>query len=248
MSARGPAYRRPHPRIIGSGGAAGCGRPAGRRSGRAGRRRAAGRGSRLRAAGLRAAGLRAVRLRTVGLGAVRLRAVRLRTVGLGAVLGRTVGRLLAAVGAVEARALEHDADGVEDLAEPAGALRALGQGVVGEGLHGLEAVAALGAGVLVRRQRTTSRSGTPTCRVLIMRHAAPRRNKVPPAQVGVTPSGSMCASTRWPEVIGSGGSTEPVMTTWPAASTSPHAPSSSAAWRTSSTTSPPVRAAGSSVE
>ena len=55
----------------------------------------------------------------------------------------------AAVVAVEARALEDHADGVEQLAQPALALWALGQRVVGEALELLEGVTALGAGVLV---------------------------------------------------------------------------------------------------
>ena len=55
----------------------------------------------------------------------------------------------AAVGAVEARALEDHADGVEDLAQPALALRAVGERVVAEALELLERVTALGAGVLV---------------------------------------------------------------------------------------------------
>ncbi len=54
-----------------------------------------------------------------------------------------------AVGAVEARTLEHHTDGVEDLAQLAGALRALGQRVLAEALELLEGVTALGAGVLV---------------------------------------------------------------------------------------------------
>ena len=49
--------------------------------------------------------------------------------------------LTAAVVAVEAGALEDDADGVEDLAQPAGALRAAGQRVVGERLDLVEGVA-----------------------------------------------------------------------------------------------------------
>ena len=57
--------------------------------------------------------------------------------------------LAAAVVAVEARALEHHADGVEHLAQPALALGADGERVVGEALHGLEEVAAVGAGVLI---------------------------------------------------------------------------------------------------
>ncbi len=56
---------------------------------------------------------------------------------------------LAAVGAVEAAALEHHPDGVEKLAQPTGALLACGQGIVGEGLDHIEAVAALGAGIAV---------------------------------------------------------------------------------------------------
>ena len=61
------------------------------------------------------------------------------------------GRVRAAVGAVEARALEHHAHGVEELAQPAVALGADGQRVLAEALELLEGVAALGAGVLVGR-------------------------------------------------------------------------------------------------
>src|SRR5687767_792240 len=59
---------------------------------------------------------------------------------------------LAAVGAVEARALEDHADRAVDLPYGRAALRALAHGGVGEGLHHLELVLALGvgAGVLVR--------------------------------------------------------------------------------------------------
>src|SRR5947209_11992304 len=59
--------------------------------------------------------------------------------------------VLAAVGAVKAAALEHDADRIEQLAQPARALLARGQRVVGEGLHDVEAVVALGARVAVSR-------------------------------------------------------------------------------------------------
>ncbi len=55
------------------------------------------------------------------------------------------------VGAVEAAALEHDAHGVEQLAQSSLALRALRQGVLGEGLEDLKAVIARGARVGVRR-------------------------------------------------------------------------------------------------
>ena len=73
----------------------------------------------------------------------------------GAVRGRglrgrvAAGLRRAAVVAVEARALEHDAHRVEHLAEPALALGADRQGVLGEALHDLEEVSALGAGVLI---------------------------------------------------------------------------------------------------
>ena len=60
-----------------------------------------------------------------------------------------LARLAAAVVAVEAGALEDHADGVEHLAQPALALGAHGQRVVGEALHGLEEMAAVGAGVLI---------------------------------------------------------------------------------------------------
>src|SRR6478735_10973315 len=57
--------------------------------------------------------------------------------------GRGHGRGgLARVGAVETVALEHDADGVEQLPQPALALRALRQGVLAAGLEDLEAVIA----------------------------------------------------------------------------------------------------------
>src|SRR3954469_16754294 len=157
-SARGPSYAleamahdpserptrdevRPQRR---SGGAALCGRSARR----AGRRRG---GSRLRAAGVRAVaagGADGLVGRSVG-----LLGVSLGGVALGVDLGRGVagGHLVPAVVAVEARPLEDDADGTEHLAQPALADRALGQRVVGERLDGLEVVAALGAGVLVRR-------------------------------------------------------------------------------------------------
>ena len=56
---------------------------------------------------------------------------------------------VARIGPVEAAALEHHADRAVDLAQLAAAHRARGQRVVGECLHGLEAVAARGAGVLI---------------------------------------------------------------------------------------------------
>ena len=89
---------------------------------------------------------------------------------------RSRTRRRAAVGAVEARALEHHADGVEDLAQPAVALRALGQRVVGEALELLEGVAALGAGVLVGRHGVvlgvggTRGAGTRAWRLPMVRH------------------------------------------------------------------------------
>src|SRR5512144_2746419 len=70
----------------------------------------------------------------------------------GPVPGR-LSRARPAVRAVEARALEHDADRGEQLAQPAPAGGALGQRVVGELLHHLEAFSARGAGVLVGRHR-----------------------------------------------------------------------------------------------
>ena len=73
--------------------------------------------------------------------------------------GRGRLALAAAVVAVEAGALEHHADGVEHLAQPAAAHGALGQRVVGEALELLEGVAALGAGVLVGRHPVLRRLG-----------------------------------------------------------------------------------------
>src|ERR1700744_2919864 len=73
--------------------------------------------------------------------------------------GRPVARAcglfvgFAAVGAVEAAALEHDAYRVEELAQPARALVARGQRVIGEGLHDVEAVVALGARVAIGRHK-----------------------------------------------------------------------------------------------
>ena len=76
----------------------------------------------------------------------------------------------AAVVAVEAGALEHDAHGVEDLAQRALAVRAHGQRVVGEALAHLEGLATVGALVLVRRHGwSLQAAGTPTTRLLIMR-------------------------------------------------------------------------------
>src|SRR5690606_25932538 len=124
-------------------------------SGRGGRGGGAGRGAR----GARGAVLRAVAGRArVGRAGVALAVV---------ALGRNPATTGAAVGAVEAAALEHDPDRGEDLAQVAGASRALGQGGVGEGLHGLEAVVAGGAGVLVGRhvslrRHTRSSFGTRT--------------------------------------------------------------------------------------
>src|SRR5215216_450202 len=62
--------------------------------------------------------------------------------------GGAGGRAGAAVGAVEPASLEHDPHRREHLAQRAGAGRALLQGGVGEGLHGLEPVVTGGAGVL----------------------------------------------------------------------------------------------------
>jgi cellulose synthase/poly-beta-1,6-N-acetylglucosamine synthase-like glycosyltransferase len=76
------------------------------------------------------------------LGLLRVRPLRRGQGGLGG---------LTAVGPVEAGALEDDADGREDLAKLATARRADGQGVIGELLHDLEPLCAIGAGVLVRR-------------------------------------------------------------------------------------------------
>ena len=59
--------------------------------------------------------------------------------------------VIARVIAIEARALEHDADGVEQLAQTALALRAFGQRVLGEGLDDLKAVFARGTRVAVSR-------------------------------------------------------------------------------------------------
>jgi len=76
-------------------------------------------------------------------------------------LGRRAVRLLGAhvsrarVVAVETGALEDDAHGVEDLAELALAGGALGQRGVGKGLHLLELLATLGAGVLIRGHRSS---------------------------------------------------------------------------------------------
>ena len=111
-------------------------------------------------------------------------------VGLGGLAaGRRLGAGRAGVGAVEARALEDDADRVEDLAQPPLARRALGQRLVGEGLHRLELVTARGAGVLVRGHvllRIWARPvGTRRIRVPMVRH----RTRVRPADVwGATPA------------------------------------------------------------
>src|SRR5690606_5359978 len=64
---------------------------------------------------------------------------------------RAARRGAAAVIAVEAGALEDNAHRREHLLQAALAVRALGEGVVGELLHRLEALAALGALVLVGR-------------------------------------------------------------------------------------------------
>ena len=79
----------------------------------------------------------------------------------------------AAVGAVEARALEHHAHGVEQLAQPAVALGADGQRVVAEALELLEGVAALGAGVLVGRHGSSAAAPGPG------RHGARRWHSTP---------------------------------------------------------------------
>src|SRR6516164_5038421 len=94
------------------------------------------------------AGVRTRRLRTspgrllAGCRGVGGRAVKLLV--LGAVRGSG-----AAIGPVEARALEHDADRGEQLAEPAPAGRAHGQRVIAELLDSLQALPAFGARVLV---------------------------------------------------------------------------------------------------
>ena len=70
----------------------------------------------------------------------------------GVLLARVrAGSARPAVGAVEPAALEHDPHRGEHLAQPTGALGAVGQRRVGERLHGLEPVSAGGAGVLVGR-------------------------------------------------------------------------------------------------
>ena len=66
----------------------------------------------------------------------------------------------AAVVAVEPGPLEHHADGVEHLAQPALALGAHGQRVVAEALELLERVTALGAGVLVGRHSSSTGDGS----------------------------------------------------------------------------------------
>src|SRR4029077_8306358 len=102
------------------------------------------------------------RLRLLGGRLVRLaRLIRRAVAGL-AGLGR-LGRLLvllvllgvrgdravAAVRAIKARALEHDPDRGEHLAEPAAARGAYAQRIVGELLHSLDRLTAIGAGVLI---------------------------------------------------------------------------------------------------
>src|ERR1700722_2780196 len=65
--------------------------------------------------------------------------------------GRHGARALTAVGPVEAGALVDDADRGEDLTEVAAAGAADCQRIIGEPLHDLGLVSAIGAGVLVRR-------------------------------------------------------------------------------------------------
>jgi 16S rRNA C967 or C1407 C5-methylase (RsmB/RsmF family) len=65
--------------------------------------------------------------------------------------GGASAQVIARVRAIEARALEDDADRVEQLAQTTIALGALGQRVVDEGLDDLKAVLALSARIGVRR-------------------------------------------------------------------------------------------------
>ena len=106
-------------------------------------------------------------------------------------LAAPVGRARAAVGAVEAAALEHDPDRGEHLAEPAGALGAVGQRRVGEGLHGLEPVSAGGAGVLVGRHGflRSWHSHTESA-------SLPRRDQSVPPSIVTPVSGRSAAVTR----------------------------------------------------
>src|SRR5512144_2765323 len=113
----------------------------------------AGRLGRRRRRALRRLALRRLALRRLAL--CRLAFARPAIRGLtrrGPVPGR-LSRTRPAVRAVEARALEHDADRGEQLAQAGPAGGALGQRVVGELLHHLEAFSARGAGVLVGRHR-----------------------------------------------------------------------------------------------
>ena len=91
-------------------------------------------------------------------------------------LAAPAGRARAAVGAVEPAALEHDADRREHLAEPAGALGAVGQRRVGE------ATARPRTGVR-RRCRRTGRSAR-----------VPPQSGTPRQRVPVYRAGSICAA------------------------------------------------------
>ena len=129
------------------------------------------RSSRSRTTSCRRAGLRPSR------GRRRTRPTDARGAGRGAARGEDSPT--SAVGAVEARALEHHADGVEHLAQPAAADGADGEGVVGEALELLELVVALGAAVLVGGQRALSsgragrgEAGTRCRRLPMVRHRA----------------------------------------------------------------------------
>ena len=68
----------------------------------------------------------------------------------------SVRRTVTTIGPVDTRALEHHADGVEDLAQPAAAGWTRVKGRVAELLHGLEVFAALGAAVLISGHRRLS--------------------------------------------------------------------------------------------
>src|SRR5450759_265510 len=76
-------------------------------------------------------------------------------IGARALAGVAV-RVVAGVVAIEARALEHDADGVEDLAQATLALGALGQRGIGEGLDDRKVVFARGTRVGVRRHGSST--------------------------------------------------------------------------------------------
>src|SRR5699024_12241217 len=80
-------------------------------------------------------------------------------------LGRSgpvrAGRLVrgAAVGPVEARSLEDHAHGVEQLSQPATALRAVGEGVLLEGLVDVERDVAVAAPVRIGGRRGSGTNG-----------------------------------------------------------------------------------------